>query len=116
MLEKRPGSKNVTIAFEILKLIAKGIDLGARFVFGLLSLAILCGCCTAATKVGLGFLVLLVVLFVGAFFCASWICKILQYKRYLRTSSLGYLGLLCAVGMAGAGFWYGLTLGSGHIR
>jgi phosphoglycerol transferase MdoB-like AlkP superfamily enzyme len=106
----------VTIACEILKLVAKGIVLGARFVFGLLSLAILCGCCAAATEAGLGLFVLLVVLFVAAFFCASWIGKILPYKRFLRTSSLSYLGLLLAVGMAGAGFWYGMTLGCGRIR
>jgi hypothetical protein len=106
----------MTIAFEILKLIGQGIELGCKFVFGLLLIAVVCGFCTAAAGAGWYWLGLLILLG-GAGYCGcSFVCKIFPYKRLLRSSSLGYLGLLCAFGMAGAGFLYGITLTSGHIR
>lgn len=111
----------MTIAFEILKLIGKGIELGCKFVFGLLLAAVVCGFCTAAANAAgvhaAGTWLVFLTLLIGACYCCcSWVTKIWPYKRFLQTSSLGYLGLLCAAGMAGAGFLYGLTVSVGHIR
>ncbi len=100
---------------EILKLTGKGVELGLKILAGWIGIFVIC-CLISITAAAWANPIAFMMICTAGYMCCAWISKFEPIKQIMRTSSLSYLGLLCTFGMMTAGFLYGVSYFSGHIR